>query len=33
MFLLARDGKNVAMILNIKWKRTPSESSSKGAWP
>jgi hypothetical protein len=23
MLLLGRDGKNVAMILNIKWKRTP----------
>jgi hypothetical protein len=23
MLLLGKDGKNVAMILNIKWKRTP----------
>jgi hypothetical protein len=23
MFLLGRDGKNIATILNIKWKRTP----------
>jgi hypothetical protein len=23
MLLLGRDGKNVTMILNIKWKRTP----------